>query len=280
MRSVDFLSGLLVLGVLCSVPILAQDSGESKPAENKEKISKDKPADKVKPEKKKDENPTPKPPEDTEPKPNKDSKPKDDNPTKVNENGKNKQVDSALPNDALGRYIVERFNQLGGSIEDLRAANALQARKIDALITENEKLRAMIVQIGAQSKRNFATQEEFRGAQKRIEEIDKKRIGDREKILAEFTKLLRKIAKINVVAQNPPKPTPKPAPQKSIKTVEHTVATGEFLSGILALYNEHFRKEKKGRISMGEILKANPGMNPEKIFVGSKIYIPLPGQIK
>lgn len=257
MRSVNFLSILTAAGVACAFAVQAQEADKPKPA------------DKAKPADKKGDDP--KPPGKTEPKGSKPNKPKD----------KDKQVGGALPDDALGRYIQARFNQLAGSIEDLRGANALQARKIEALTAENEKLRAMLTQISVQSKRNFATQGDIREIQTRVEEVDKKRISDREKILAEFTKLLRKIAKIKIAAPTQSPPTRPVQPQeKAIKTIEHTVANGEFLSGILAAYNDLFRKEKKGRITMSEILKANPGLDPEKIFVGRKLYIPLPGQFK
>jgi len=272
MRSVDFLSILMATGMVCAVSVSAQEADDPKPKPPAEK--KAEPKEPAKPEKKKtdDTKPTEKGEDSEDPK----EKTKDGE-----DPDKNKQVAGALGNDALGRYIQSRFNQLSGSIEDLRAANALQARKIEMLTAENEKLRALLTQISVQSKRNFATQGDIREIQSRVEEVDRKRISDREKILVEFTKLLRKISKIKIAAPTPTPPTPPDKPQeKPIKTIEHTVAKGDFLGGILAAYNEMFRKQKKGRITMTEILKANPKLDPEKIFVGRKIYIPLPGEIK
>ena len=56
---------------------------------------------------------------------------------------------------------------------------------------------------------------------------------------------------------------------------------GEFLSTILEAYNSAFKAEGlSGRVTQSQVLKANPGMNADRLLVGQKLLIPLPGQIK
>ena len=55
------------------------------------------------------------------------------------------------------------------------------------------------------------------------------------------------------------------------KGFEHAVASGDTLSTIAQAY-----KEKGIKVTVDQILKANPGLVPEKMKVGQKIFIPAP----
>jgi len=58
------------------------------------------------------------------------------------------------------------------------------------------------------------------------------------------------------------------APEKGF---EHTVASGDTLSTIVQAY-----KKKGIKVTVDQILKVNPGLVPEKMKVGQKIFIPAP----
>ena len=71
-----------------------------------------------------------------------------------------------------------------------------------------------------------------------------------------------------------------PAPA-DFKAREHVVQSGEFLSTILEAYNAAFKAEGlSGRVTQSQVLKANPGLDPNRLLVRQKLLIPLPGEIK
>ena len=60
---------------------------------------------------------------------------------------------------------------------------------------------------------------------------------------------------------------------KSDKGFEHTVKSGDTLSGIIAAY-----REQNIKVNKEQIMAANPGLVPEKMRLGQKIWIPAPQQ--
>jgi LysM repeat protein len=58
-------------------------------------------------------------------------------------------------------------------------------------------------------------------------------------------------------------------PEKSQQGVEHIVKQGETLSGIVAACRQQHIK-----VTRKEILDANPGLNPDRLIAGKKIFIP------
>ena len=71
------------------------------------------------------------------------------------------------------------------------------------------------------------------------------------------------------LASNEPTPPEKTAPDKGI--FEYTIQPGDTLDAIVQAY-----KEKNMKITVAQIVKANPGLVPEKMKVGQKISIPAP----
>jgi LysM repeat protein len=74
-------------------------------------------------------------------------------------------------------------------------------------------------------------------------------------------------------------PTPRTVTQ-DFKFNTHKVQTGEFLGTIIIAYNRAYKDEGLGIVTQSQVLKANPGLNPNRLLIGQKIKIPLPGEIK
>ena len=150
---------------------------------------------------------------------------------------------------------------------DLQEDKANQRKQIEALSKEIQALR----EAQSQPNTSYATHDELRKLAERVQEIDKKREADKELILKEIQQLGRTVA-------NPP---PVKAPKKEItadsvkkdgpadKGYEYVVQSGDSLSLIAAAY-----KEKGVKVSVDQILKANPGLKAEKLKVGQTIFIP------
>jgi hypothetical protein len=112
-----------------------------------------------------------------------------------------------------------------------------------------------------------------------LKELDANRLQDRaivQKALADLGKLIQKVAQQKAAAVEP-------APRvvaRDFKFNTHKVETGEFLSNIIVAYNRAYKEEGLGTVTQSQVLKANPGLNPNRLLVGQKIKIPLPGEIK
>ena len=168
----------------------------------------------------------------------------------------------------------ERLNQLSGKIEDLIASQEVQRKRVAELAKEIDSLRDQ------QGKPNgsYASQEDLKRLADAVKDVDRKRMDDNEKIHTDLLKLSRSLSV--------PLPTPKkkPAvatgdgttPDKSARkeeVAEYVIQSGDNLLAIVQAY-----REKNVKVTVEQIRKANPGLVPEKMQVGQKIFIPLPQQ--
>lgn len=178
-------------------------------------------------------------------------------------------------------YYAEQFRRLRGEIEELKGAHALQQeqtdklkKKIKFLTDENQKLTRRLTG-------NIATADEVKALQIALKEMDANRLKDRaifQKALGDLGKLIQKVAQQKAAAP-PVDPTPRTV-AKNFKFNTHKVETGEFLGTIIIAYNRAYKEEGLGTVTQSQVLKANPGLSPNRLLVGQKIKIPLPGEIK
>ena len=165
----------------------------------------------------------------------------------------------------------ERLNQLNGKIEDLIAGQEAQKKLISELRREIESLRDQ------QNKPStaYASHEDLKRLGKTVEEVDRKRMDDYEKIRSELQKLGRTLSAPPPKSRStPPTDTStKEKPDSPEKGFEYVVKSGDTLSTIVKLY-----KEQNIKITTDQIMKANPGLQPEKMHIGQKIFIPAPPQ--
>jgi LysM repeat protein len=160
--------------------------------------------------------------------------------------------------------LEERVNKLNGYVQDLLAAQDAQRKQIEALAAEIQALREK----AGQSSPNSATSDDLRRLAEKVQEVDRKRENDRELILKEL-EALGKTVKRPVRSNPTEKPISTGAP--SDKGYEHEVQPGETLSAIVAAY-----KNEGINVTVDQILKANPGLKPNSMKVGQKIFIPAP----
>jgi septal ring factor EnvC (AmiA/AmiB activator) len=166
----------------------------------------------------------------------------------------------------------ERLNQLSGKIEDLIAGQEAQRKQLADLRREIENIREQ----ASKPTGNFAAQEDLKHVADAVKEVDRKRLEDYEKIRTTIKDLGATIA-----AQPPQKArkSEPPAremaqadkPPKSEKGFEYTVKSGDTISAIIAAY-----REQNIKVTEKQIMQANPGLVPEKMRLGQKIWIPAP----
>lgn len=169
----------------------------------------------------------------------------------------------------------ERLNKLTAQIQDLVEAQGAQNKRIEALAKE---IQAMQQAQQSQPVANYASQEDVKELTAKLKEVDRKRQEDNDHVLA----VLKSLGK-NIVANTGKKPavTPKFSDEPTPKVpagpeagFEHEVKSGETPSAILQAY----RDAKKTKATMKQLMDANPGLIPEKIKVGQKIFIPVTPQ--
>ncbi len=166
----------------------------------------------------------------------------------------------------------ERLDKLSGRIEDLTAAQESLKKQITELTRELESLREQ----SSKPSVNYARQEDLKSLERAIKEVDQKRMDDADKTHTE----LMKLRKVLETPLTPPKKTsvtsPKDAPSSTTSTApekgfEYIVKSGDTLDAIAQAY-----REKNIKVTVGQILKANPGLKAERLKVGQKIFIPAP----
>jgi LysM repeat protein len=171
----------------------------------------------------------------------------------------------------------ERLDKLSGKIEDLLAAQEITKKQIAELGRELEAVRAQ----ASKPQPTYASHEDLKRVADAVTEESRKRVEDYDKIRAELKSLGRALAaptptpKIKNPPAAPPsgssggdKPTEPPGDQKGY---EYKVKSGDTLSTILQAY-----REQNIKVKLDEVLRANPGLKPEKLKAGQTIFIPAP----
>jgi LysM repeat protein len=195
---------------------------------------------------------------------------------------------AALPLRAQALNVdAEEFRRMAGELADLRDASLAQQKRISALQREIEQLRDAVrdSQDRTVSKLgDFATREDLRKLVDQIKEVDSRRESDRKLILNEFESLgktLSQAAARPVRRRDDTESRPDPKPAEPVKPIEgtfleYTIQPNESLSVILQHYNAELQKQGRPSVSMKQVVQANPRMNPDRIFAGQKIQLPVP----
>lgn len=165
----------------------------------------------------------------------------------------------------------ERLDKLTGQVQDLIASQEAVQKRLDALQADLRDLHDRVNSANTSA----PTPEDLRRLGEKIEEVDRKRAADYERIVSQIENL----GKAVTTAPPPPVRPRKQAAEEaapasaSDKGYEYVIKRGDSLSLIAVAF-----REKNIKVSVKEILDANPGVNPDRLRVGQKIFIPAPKQ--
>ena len=169
--------------------------------------------------------------------------------------------------------LDERIKRLTGHVQDLQEDSANLKRQMEALMKENQALRE---QLQAQPKTPGVSLDEVRELARKIQEVDEKRLADRRDILNEINDLGRTLANQVRNAARSPRDVAADSPRNTAnlpsQALEHTISPGDTLLAISLAYS----RETGKKVTTDLILKANPGLRPERLIPGRTILIPLP----
>ena len=166
----------------------------------------------------------------------------------------------------------ERLDKLTGRVEDLTAAQEALKKQVTELSRELQSLR----EESAKPNTSYARPEDLNRLADEIKAVDRKRVEDAETTHTELLKL-RKILETPLPqpkrsSVTTPKDTAAPPAQAAQdKGYEYVVKSGDTLSAIVQAY-----REKNIKVTVSQIQKANPGLKPESLRAGQKIFIPAP----
>lgn len=165
----------------------------------------------------------------------------------------------------------ENYKSLRGKVQDMLEAQAADAKRILGLEKEIAELREQI----GKPNTSYASQDELKRLAETVQEIDRKREADTKHILDEFAKIGK------MVAATPPSRTPvKPPtidPPATPKDRNEDGFTYQIKAGDnLSLIAQAYREQEGLKVTVKQILEANPGLNADKLIIGKKIFIPAP----
>jgi LysM repeat protein len=190
---------------------------------------------------------------------------------------------------------VEELRRVNGELADIRDANVAYQRRLSQMQKEIESLRDALREVNERTTTklaDFTTREDLKKIAEKIEEVDQRREADRKLILEEFEKLGRSLAQ---PVERPERsssrkrdrerekePEPEAAPEKPIEGTfyPYKVQSGQVLSDIISAFNKQLREEGRPTISMSQVKRANPKLNPDLIRVGDEILLPVPDKKK
>jgi nucleoid-associated protein YgaU len=172
---------------------------------------------------------------------------------------------------ALPPEVQERLQRLEGLVEDLLASQAALQKNLAALRDEMQAVREESRRAGDRLGERFVSHEDLRKLAEALREVDRKREEDKRLILEEIKKL----------AQTPAPPAPreatrsapreKPAAAVAQKGYTYKIKPGDTLSAIAQAYAQSGVK-----VTVDDILKANPDLKPNRLPVDREIFIPDP----
>lgn len=167
----------------------------------------------------------------------------------------------------------QQFDQINGRIQDILDAQAQQSKRLDAVEKGINDLQDKLNQPGTTGNANAEDLKKLAG---QVQEIDKKRQDDNEKILAALDKLGKTgggTTSHKPTVSTTPAPSDNSSPTTSgpQKGYEYPIANGDTVAAIAKAY-----RAQGVKVTISQILAANPGLNPNSLIVGKKIFIPDP----
>jgi LysM repeat protein len=166
----------------------------------------------------------------------------------------------------------ERLDKLTGEIQNLTEAQAALRKQISDLSRELQNLREQAIKPNG----SYARAEDLSRLAEDIKTVDRKRLEDAEMVRTELLKLRKAIEAPLSQRQRSRVSSPKDTPTAGASTApqrgfEYVIQSGDTLDAIVQAY-----RDKDIRVTVAQILKANPGLVPERMQIGQKIFIPAP----
>jgi hypothetical protein len=168
-----------------------------------------------------------------------------------------------------------QLDKLTGEIQDVQDSLNSQDKRISDL---EKKISDLQGKLSTPAGNDFASADDLKKLAEQVQEIDGKRQKDNQKILDILEKLSKGGGFHRPPPSDPVSTTTDPGPSTQTPGAsgqqngyEYVIAPGNTLAAIVKAY-----RAQGVKVSVDDILKANPGLNANKLLVGKKIFIPAP----
>jgi LysM repeat protein len=165
----------------------------------------------------------------------------------------------------------QQIDQLNGKLQDLLDAQAAQGKRLDAVEKGISDLQDKLNQPAAN---NSASADDLKKLADQVQEIDKKRQDDNDLILKQIEKLGKGGGSLTSSHRSSPSVSTNNVdltPTGPQKGYDYTIAANDTVSAIAKAY-----RAQGVKVTTAQILAANPGLNPNSLIVGKKVFIPDP----
>lgn len=167
---------------------------------------------------------------------------------------------------------TERLEKLSGTVKDLLDSREAFQQSLQSL---QKDLRDLQDKVNSGNS-TLATQQDLKQLASKIEDVDRKRAADYDRLVSQIEALGKLVTAPPAAvpkARSRPAPTeePEPAANVSDKGYYYVVKKGDYLSLIAQAY-----RAKNVKVTVKQILDANPGLDEKRLIVGQKIFIPAP----
>lgn len=164
--------------------------------------------------------------------------------------------------------MEERLNQLSAQIDVLKEAKELQNKKIEALEKQVNELQSQV----SKPSGDYASSDDVKQLKAKIKEVDEKREADSKTVTDQLEKIRKAVIGPSSGGRRTSAPAadaPKTPVDPNAPHMEHKVEPGETLSAIVKAY-----RDKGVKVTLSQVLAANPGLKPENMKVGQTLIIP------
>lgn len=156
--------------------------------------------------------------------------------------------------------LRERVDKLYGNVQDLIAANIELQKRVSDLSKELEALKQKSTQPA-----DAVTRDELRTYAQKLQEVDQKREADKKLIVNQIEDLAK------AVRRAPAAPPSAGSGGRVQQGYEYVIQDGDTLTAIVQAYRDDGIK-----VTVDDILKANPGLKPTALQIGQKVFVPAP----
>jgi LysM repeat protein len=171
---------------------------------------------------------------------------------------------------AARQDVEERYQRLSAEIRELQAANAALQKRLNTLSDEIQRIH----EESSRSSLNFATKDDLNHFTEKLREVDQKREADNKRILETLEKIAKTPPPSVTKTDQEPTSAAKSRPEKRPQTEKgfwYEVRSKDKLSLIVQAY-----RQRGVKVTMQQVKEANPEVDPNKLLVGQKIFIPDP----
>jgi hypothetical protein len=185
---------------------------------------------------------------------------------------------------ASQRDAEERYKRLAADVQSALDTQEVLLKRQEEFRQRLEKLTDDVRVLKEEQSRSgsLASRDELRKFVEKLKEVDEKRESDKRLILEKIKELAKLPMAAPVADRTPPRRTAAPAAAPAETDEEppyvYVVKKNDRLLDIIAEYNDYFQKNGKPKITLEQVLKANPGLKADRLVAGRKVRIPVLGK--